>query len=152
MKGMRVFGIGGVILLLAVAVGCRSTPQKRYSEWKTFELRKDLRGDYDKAWEAIVKTADRMWGLQNTRRDTGYIETAWVHTETIILDPDFRRRFVILLPPSAITFKIRSESQSCDGDNIGVHSTMWRPAKDSALHSRAYHDLVNKIGRTALNE
>ena len=152
MKKMRIIGLSGLIFVLVVMVGCRSTPQKRYSTWKTFELHKDLKGDYDKAWEAIVKASDRMWGVQNRDRDTGHIETGWIFTDTNVFDPDFRRRFIILLQPSAITFKIRSESQSRDRDNTGVNSTRWRPAKDSALHGRTYHDLVNEIGRTVLNE
>lgn len=154
MKGIRIFGIGGLILVLAVVAGCQSTP-KRFSEWKTFELRKDLSGDYDKAWQAIVKAVDRMWVVQNTRQDTGYIQTGWVHTETNIFDPDHRKRFVVLLPTSATTFKIRSESQSryceTDSDFTRKHCS-WRPAKDSALRSRTYYRLVNEIGRTVLNE
>ena len=151
MKGMRVSCVGGLVLALAVAVGCQSTP-KRFSEWKTFELRKDLSGDYDRAWEAIVETVHRRWGIEKRNRDLGYIETGWVYTETDMSDPDHRKRFVILLPTSATTFKIRSESQSRDRDNVGVHSTRWRPSKNRALHSSAYYDLVNEIGRTVLNE
>ncbi|MHC4740514.1 MAG: hypothetical protein ACYS8Z_01305 [Planctomycetota bacterium] len=155
MKGMRDFGVGVLILFVAVVVGCRSAPEKRFSEWKTFELREDLSGDYDKAWEEIFKTVDRMWGLKNARPDTGYIETGWVYTETNMYDPDHRKRFVILLPPSATTFKIRSGSQSmhCDRDLDGTRKyCTWRPAQHSALRSRTYYDLVNKIGRTVLNE
>ena len=143
--------IGGLILMLVVMVGCRSTPtpQKHFTAWKVFELRKDLRGDYDKAWEAIVEAVGRKWVVKNRDKESGYIQTGWTHSETH--EATFRTRLVILLQFSAVTFKMRAEPQRAtwygeDGD------ANWFPDTDGVLRSRTYYDLVNEVGRTVLNE
>ncbi len=152
MKSTRVSiqsrGIGGLILVLAVMVGCRSTPQKYFTTWKVFELRKDLRGDYDKAWEAIVKVVDRRYGVESYDEETGYIRSRWIYSNAD--DYEFRTRLAILLQWSAVTFKMRAEPQHRDNDEYSVGR--WRPDTDGVLRSRTYYDLVNEVGRTVLNE
>jgi hypothetical protein len=143
--------IGGLLLVLAVTVGCRPTPQKPFfSTWKVFELRQDLRGDYNKAGTAIVKTVARRYGVESWNAKIGYIQSEWIYDAAPYMALS-RTRLVILLEPSAVTFKMRGELQRRNKDDEGGYGS-WFPDTDGLLHSRTYYDLVNEVGRTVLNE
>ncbi len=141
--------IGGLVLMLVVMLGCRSTPtpQRHFVTWKVFEFRRDLRGDYDKAWEAIVEAVGRKWVVKNRNKDNGYIQTGWTYSKTH--EVTFRTRLVILLESSGVTFKMRAERQRAE--RWSDEDTNWFPVSDGVLRSRTYYDLVNEVGRTALN-
>ena len=133
-----------VCLVPSLAACGASSFVKRPAGWKSIELRDDLQGDYDKAWQTTIDTLARSYDLEIIDKDSGYARTAWKFG-ILGENPDvLAGRITVKFPNIKDVHKVdvRTEAQQ-----YNYWTEVWEQGFDTAFEREIIGDLSGRLGR-----
>ncbi len=143
LRKVFVFSIAAALIPALTACGSSSFV-KRPAGWKSIELREELHGDYDKAWQTTIDTLARSYDLEIIDKDSGYARTAWKFG-ILGESPDvLAGRITVKFPDLKEVDKvdIRTEAQQ-----YNYWTEMWEQGFDTAFEREIIGDLSGRLGR-----
>ncbi|RMH14107.1 MAG: hypothetical protein D6695_02190 [Planctomycetota bacterium] len=131
------------ILPLLTACGSSSFV-KRPAGWKTIELRDDLRGNYDKAWQTAIDTLGRSYDLEIIDKDSGYARTAWKFG-ILGESPDvLAGRITLKFPDVSDVDRVDVRT---DVQQYNIWTEQWEQGFDTVFEREIFGDLSGRLGR-----
>ena len=135
-----------LVSTMFLIVGCAPATFVRSAPgWKVIELRNDIAGNYNKAWQKTVDTIARNWDIEMMDKESGYLRTAWHYGISGGPYTRYRARLTVKFPevenPSKL--EVKTEAQWLRGDTHG-----WVTGFDSAFQRDVFTALSGRLGRT----
>lgn len=150
----------GAILLCSFGIwmaGCNpiNIPPATYVEthdpgWKVIDLRQEL--DYDTAWQMLVDRIRKNYDIEIMDKDSGYLRTGWIYTESGTERSNYRSRVTLKFSPDKRKLELKADAlfhRMKTGSLSGrlIRDYGWVPGTDTQLLNDVYGDISALLGR-----